>query len=248
MQRIEALIEKLRTQFNNKAELSQLLITTQMIQREISGAMKETAVLGSTNVAVLMPNMPSLNKRVVVKDAAGMEKEYFSLGGINEDEVDEEEFRILKLQYDAGLYMDEEEDENKHEGKNEIKNGKDIKSKDFDPLIEVPTLFQQVKNGRTGGTVKTEQTVDDGIRPKSPQVIHDLTKDISEADKERFVKNLFRGDEVMYNRCIKTINNFNSLEQAEYWVTRELKTKLGWINNSDVEYFDRLIYRRFASI
>ena len=246
MQRIEALIEKLRTQFNSKADLSQLLVTTQMIQREISGAMKETAVLGSTNVAVLMPNMTTLSKRVVVKDFPGSEKEYFSLESVGEEDVDEEELRLLKLQYEAGLYT-EEEAVTDGKVKKEVPNGKDVKNNDFDPFTEVPTLFQQVKNGRNGGAAKTELVADEGIRPKSPQVIHDLTKDISAADKERFVKNLFRGDEVMYNRCVKTINNFNSLDQAEYWVTRELKTKLGWINNGDVEYFDRLIYRRFAA-
>lgn len=87
--------------------------------------------------------------------------------------------------------------------------------------------------------------VADGPVARTPQLINDLTKDVSAGDKDRFVKNLFRGDEIMYNRSVKTINNFRTLAEAEFWVMRELKTKLGWVNNSDVEYFDRLVYRKF---
>ncbi|MCD2422302.1 hypothetical protein LQ567_05975 [Niabella pedocola] len=248
MQRIEALIEKLRTQFNNKADLSQLLITTQMIQKEINGAMKETAVLGSSNVAVFLPNTPPVAKGgVIIKDRNGAEREYFQLDGLSEDEADEEELRLLELQHDAGMYSDAPEDTSL-EKKDKVP--KSLTDRLFDPLMEVPTLFQQIQKGITGretkpeGTVVTEQPAD----TSSPMLIDDLTNDISEMDKERFVKNLFRGDAVMYNRSIKTINNFDTLDEAEYWVKRELKTKLGWNNNRDVEYFDRLIYRRFSRI
>ncbi|MGJ7029830.1 hypothetical protein [Niabella hirudinis] len=244
MQRIEALIEKLRTQFNNKADLSQLLITTQMIQREISGEMKETAVLGSSSVAVVMPNMPSMNKGVIVKDRQGGDREYFQLDAIGEDEADEEELRLLELQHEAGLYAPDPES---MPSKNTDRPDKYIKINGFDPLLEVPTLFQQVQDRNQSVAVPKKEMLPPV--PKSPmEMVTDLTMDISDADKERFVKNLFRGDAVMYNRSVKTINNFDTLEEAEYWVKRELKTKLGWANSRDVEYFDRLIYRRFSRI
>lgn len=248
MQRIEALIEKLRTQFNNKADLSQLLITTQMIQKEINGAMKETAILGSSNVAVFLPNTPPVAKSgIIIKDRNGTEKEYFQLDGLNEEEADEEELRLLELQHDAGMYSEAAADtsfEKKDKSSNYITN------KVFDPLIEVPTLFQQIQKGASGREVRPEGApiAEPHADTGSPILIDDLTNDISDMDKERFVKNLFRGDAVMYNRSIKTINNFDTLDEAEYWVKRELKTKLGWNNNRDVEYFDRLIYRRFSRI
>ncbi|MCF3108595.1 hypothetical protein LL912_07380 [Niabella sp. CC-SYL272] len=247
MQRIEALIEKLRTQFNNKADLSQLLITTQMIQKEINGAMRETAVLGSSNVAVFLPNTPPVAKGVIIKDRNGTEKEYFQLDGLNEEEADEEELRLLELQHEAGLYPQAAE-ANAYE--NAAKKTHSFTNRLFDPLIEVPTLFQQIQKGaadrevKPGGSTVTEQLTDGS----SARSIEDLASDIPDLDKERFVKNLFRGDEIMYNRSIKTINNFDTLDEAEYWVKRELKTKLGWSNNRDVEYFDRLIYRRFSRI
>ncbi|WP_300602190.1 hypothetical protein [Niabella sp.] len=247
MQRIEALIEKLRTQFNNKVDLSQLLITTQMIQKEISGAMKETAVLGSSNVAVFLPNTPPVAQGLIIKDRNGLEREYFQLDSLNEEEADEEELRLLQLQHEAGMYAEPAESASS-EKTDKASNG--LKNSLFDPLIEVPTLFQQIQYGAPNKRAKAGSGTSAVSQPDtaSPQLIDNLSIDISDTDKERFVKNLFRGDEIMYNRSIKTINNFDTLDEAEYWVKRELKTKLGWTSNRDVEYFDRLIYRRFSRI
>lgn len=244
MQRIEALIDKLRTQFKNKAALSQLLLTTQMIQQEINGEMKEVAVLGSSNVAVFVPNMPSVNHAMVARRKSGAEREYFQLDPFNEADVDEEELKLLELQHQAGLYDQANTESYQKEEKGD---GDNLSVNELSALMEVPTFFQQVRNGKLNGSyVSRVRKAEEADRPKSPQVINTLTTDISEADKERFVKNLFRGDSVMYARSIKTIDNFRTLEEAEYWVMRELKTKLGWLNNSDVEYFDRLVYRKFA--
>ncbi|MBK7099029.1 MAG: hypothetical protein IPH58_12570 [Sphingobacteriales bacterium] len=61
-----------------------------------------------------------------------------------------------------------------------------------------------------------------------------------------FINELFRGDEIMYERSIRTINNFSAYAEAEYWIKRELKTKLGWIPGEETaEYFESLIKRRF---
>jgi hypothetical protein len=51
----------------------------------------------------------------------------------------------------------------------------------------------------------------------------------------------------MYERSIKTINGFNIYAEAELWIKRELKLKLGWNDELDsAKYFDQLIKRRFA--
>ena len=55
------------------------------------------------------------------------------------------------------------------------------------------------------------------------------------------------GDEAMYERSIKTINSFNIYPEAEYWISRELKIKVGWSNdNPTVKHFDHLVKRRFS--
>jgi hypothetical protein len=51
----------------------------------------------------------------------------------------------------------------------------------------------------------------------------------------------------MYERSIKTINNFNIYPEAQYWIQRELKVKLSWSDNSEtVKLFDQLVKRRFS--
>jgi hypothetical protein len=51
----------------------------------------------------------------------------------------------------------------------------------------------------------------------------------------------------MYERSIKTIQNFSILPEAEFWIKRELKIKIGWMDSHPVvKQFDQLIRRRFS--
>ncbi len=51
--------------------------------------------------------------------------------------------------------------------------------------------------------------------------IRDLRKAIGINDRYVFINELFRGDEVMYERSLKTINSFRMFPEAEYWIERE---------------------------
>ncbi len=77
--------------------------------------------------------------------------------------------------------------------------------------------------------------------------IRDLKKAIGINDRFVFINELFRGDEVMYERSIKTINNFAIYPEAQYWMERELKIKLGWDNDRPAtQEFYALVKRRFS--
>ncbi len=77
--------------------------------------------------------------------------------------------------------------------------------------------------------------------------IRDLKKAIGINDRFLYINELFRGDENMYERSIKTINSFSILPEAEYWIQRELKTKIGWSDgNETVKQFIQLVRRRFT--
>lgn len=77
--------------------------------------------------------------------------------------------------------------------------------------------------------------------------VRDLKKAIGVNDRYVFINQLFRGDEVMYERSIKTINGFRILPEAEYWMERELKVKLGWDENRETtRHFYQLVKRRFS--
>ncbi|HAI82963.1 MAG TPA: hypothetical protein DCL43_04785 [Chitinophagaceae bacterium] len=78
--------------------------------------------------------------------------------------------------------------------------------------------------------------------------VKDLKKAIGINDRFLFINELFRGDDVMYERSIKTINNFEIYPEAQFWIQRELKVKLGWDDSNEaVKQFDALVKRRFAS-
>ena len=97
--------------------------------------------------------------------------------------------------------------------------------------------------------------MNDKLKEMKPEIVErlkempvkDLRKAVGINDRFHFINELFRGDENMYERCIKTINSFSIYAEAEYWITRELKVKLGWNNeNTTVQHFDQLVKRRFS--
>jgi hypothetical protein len=126
-----------------------------------------------------------------------------------------------------------------------------------DPLIEIPTLSHQPNNqeindliGSSGNSINDKlksgnQAELGSVLKGSP--VKELRKAIGVNDRFVFINELFRGDEPMYERSIKTINNFRILPEAEYWMERELKIKLGWDDSRDiVQHFYQLVRRRFS--
>ena len=77
--------------------------------------------------------------------------------------------------------------------------------------------------------------------------ITDLRKAISINDKYQMINSLFRSDEDMFERSIRTLNNFGSLPEARFWMQRELVLKLGWNEKDEmVQHFQALVSRRFS--
>lgn len=77
--------------------------------------------------------------------------------------------------------------------------------------------------------------------------ITDLRKAISINDKYQMINLLFRGDEDMFERSVRTLNNFESLPEARFWMQRELVLKLGWSDEDELaQDFYKLVSRRFA--
>ena len=232
MERIEALISKLNEQFLQNADPTLLLGTVQLLQFELT-KLKANAQysLGTAKVAVVLPISN------VVGVAAGYEK--YAPKPV-ENKVQEVKETIL---VDNGALSVVQ------------RNGQlDMV---FDPMTEIPTLSNQPKEpGKevNDATVQPE-SLNDKLRQGKTELIEvlketpvkDLRKAVGINDRFLFINDLFRGDETMYERSIKTINSFNIYAEAEYWITRELKTKLGWTDdNETVKQFDQLVKRRFS--
>lgn len=127
-----------------------------------------------------------------------------------------------------------------------------------DLLEEIPTLAQQqpkvvfelndtVQTDEPSINDKLKKQEDESIGKLQGEPVKDLRKAIGINDKYLFIKELFRNDEVAYERTIKTINAFTILPEAEYWMQRELKYKLAWDDsNATVKSFYQLVKRRFS--
>jgi len=125
----------------------------------------------------------------------------------------------------------------------------------FVPSLEAPTLSQKPAREVHEAVAEVKESLNDRLKQEKPEMvsvlketpIKDLRKGIGINDRFTFVNELFRGDEAMYERSIKTINSFQILSEAEYWINRELKFKLGWNDTKEaVQHFYHLVRRRFA--
>ncbi len=255
MERVKALIQKLQQLLNENATADQLMPTVQMLYAELNSGNQTSVQNNDKKIAVIMPRVPAL----IIENKLN-EKEAVNY---HEPELLPEE-KIIEV-----LYVDEREIEEELE---EIKRNVNAKNKMsmnakpallFDPVEDVPTLAQQtpvftkpvnVKDINETAPVMPE-SLNESLKEKKTELaeklkeepLKDLKKGIGVNDRFLFINELFRGDEAMYERSIKTINNFSILAEAEYWIRRELKVKIGW-NDSDpvVKQFDQLVRRRFA--
>jgi hypothetical protein len=227
MERIQILISKLKEQFDQQVDPAQMLATVQQLQSELSRLQpRSPRTLGTSKVAVMMP--------AGMSNASGEYERYAprpSAESIKEAET------ILIDKGSVSVVQD---------------NGQLDMA--FDPMTEIPTLSHQVQESRYD-TAALPESLNDKLKQGKTELfellketpVKDLRKAIGINDRFLFIDDLFRGDEAMYERSIKTINSFMIYPEAEYWIIRELKIKLGWDNeNKTVQHFDQLVRRRFS--
>lgn len=230
MEKVESLIGQLQEMAARKADPSEMLVVVQELQQALAGMKQPARTLGTSKVAVVMP------------------------AGLN--------------QFPAGYekYLPQETLADTSQGSGDRKTGSRAVVQDngrldmsFDPIMDIPTLSQQSRYQPAEATGNSGDPQPESLNEKLKQArveladtlketpIRDLRKAIGINDRFLFIDELFRGDEAMYERSIKTINSFNIYPEAEYWIVRELKTKLGWSQGSKVvDHFDQLIRRRFS--
>lgn len=236
MERLKQLIGKLNEQFEQNADNKQLLVTTQLIEAELMRmSAASRAAQGTSKVSVVMPAARTVYNTVVV------------------------ETPVLEAKVKEEIVLPVEKQEEKP-----VKNGNGTHAPaasaqaglQFNPLIEIPTLAHQTSAKELNETMATAQaSLNDKLKEERVEVGHrlndspvrDLKKAIGINDRFVFINDLFRGDEVMYERSIKTINGFRIYPEAQYWIERELKIKLGWDDSKEItRHFYQLVKRRFS--
>jgi hypothetical protein len=234
MERVKALINKLNDQLDQQSDTQSLLATVQLLQAELLSLHQTTAVPskpGSSKVSVVMPAGRSVVQAAQPIDASNIEDTP------KQENIPEPQVAIpdhanpLQHQNDWLHNLMQEIPTLAHQ-------------KEIRELNEVMSL----QNGASLNE-KLKQTSVEVAEILTREPVRDLKKAIGVNDRFVFVNELFRGDEVMYERSIKTLNSFNVLQEAEFWMERELKLKLGWDENKDtVRHFIQLVRRRFASM
>ncbi len=115
----------------------------------------------------------------------------------------------------------------------------------FCPLPTEEKISEKISADSTTNHNQPSSAEEDVLSSNSP--VKDLKRAISPRNRFLFIHELFRGDEVMFERSLKTIQGFSIFPEARFWIERELKTKLGWKDNCPVvQSFDHLVRRRFA--
>jgi hypothetical protein len=227
MERLQHLIGKLQEQFEQKAPLSQMLATLRLIEAELAAGSNKSSTLHlhhSSKVAVVMPPAMKYN-------------------ALNEEE-------------DAMAPI-----ENIVQSVQKVGSGTSVRNLEqvdwiLDPLAEIPTLSHQQEGRELNDVIGSNRaSINDKLKENVLELaaalkeapVRELKKAIGVNDRYVFINELFRGDEVMYERSIKTINNFRILPEAEYWMERELKIKLGWDDSREItKHFYQLVRRRFS--
>ena len=236
MERVGVLINKLQQLYKDKADAAQLLGVLQQLQAELT----------------VQPRSASTNKVVVLYPAihASISTESYSPQAPEEKVIE-----VLQVD-EAAIAAELEEMKRSAELKKQFSKHIQHQPALFDPVEEVPTLAHQQSFKEINQSMgKERESVNDRLKVTTTELseklkeapVRDLKKAIGINDRFVFISDLFRGDEAMYERSVKTINGFSILQEAEYWMQRELKLKLGWQDDDNTaQHFYQLVRRRFA--
>jgi hypothetical protein len=224
MERVGVLIKRLLEQYEQHERKENLFITAQMLLAELQASQSDTSL--PCKAAVVMP------------------VHFQNISLPNETAIDEKVFIKNEVSDDAKL-QNTFTSPSAHFILNE-----------YNPLEEVPTLPHQNKSLEINDAIAMQaESLNDKLKKSKSDIgstlsdapVRDLRKAIGINDRFLFINELFRGDETMYERSVKTINSFNIFAEAEYWIRRELKIKIGWSDdNETVKLFDQLVIRRFS--
>lgn len=264
MDRVETLSEKLQNQIKQKATVEELMLTVQMIQSELMHIQSSNQqIMQVPGVAIQLPSMHE------EMNLTSEEKEMLSLD-IDEEEITAELEQIKKNAETKNsisannrprFRFDPVEDTPTLMHQTPVELAPEpapIPTSQPSPILEPTTTIETVPAKEVHEIILIDES--DSLNEKLKEYkeelseslqnspIKDLKKAIGINDRFLFINELFQGDETSFERSIKTINGFSIFAEAEFWIRRELKTKLGWdVQSESVKQFDALVKRRFPS-
>ncbi len=257
MERIQALIDKLYQQKQQNSNPAQLLFTVQLLQSELLKLQQKNGTLGTAKVAVTLP----VNTNFYEEVSAG------TVDAVKEEQVPEPVIEMVEMPkpVEQLSYQQKEytlprpvftEAISEEPVSRYAPQPQQVLNPAFASHVETPTLVQyQSKKEVNEAISEKKESLNDRLKQDKTELgsvlkdspIKDLRKGIGINDRFTFVRELFRGDDAFYERSIKTINSFHIFSEAEYWINRELKYKIGWDDDKEaVKHFYHLVRRRFS--
>lgn len=240
MERIGVLINKLQELHRQQASPDQLLHVAQMLQTELFLVKQQQQNNGERKkISVMMPANIAVAPTETVQEIVNVKPPVIETTPVKE---------IPPVEKAEPKYIETVE-------KAETPEPVLIAKKQFNVLEEVPTLAHQSKVRELNEVMVSEGlSLNERLSLQQGEVgdklkdvpVKDIKKAISLNDRFIYIRELFRGDEIMYERSLKTINQFSIYPEAEFWIQRELKLKLAWADEHPlVKQFDQLVKRRF---
>lgn len=254
MERVGTLIDKLKEQFVQEAGADNMLLTVQMLFSELQQSATNTHGRGA--VSVMMPGSRISAKETQPSSKSKNNLKKAELSGwlfqMELDIPDPLEQKAVNMEMEPSIEETIVEDP--------IHQTQDLLDLNIaeTSVVEEPVAEQAlVKEMYELNDLHADQgqALNEQLKADKQELannfqdtpIVDLKKAIGINDRYLFINELFRGDETMYERSLKTINSFAIFPEAHYWIQRELKVKLGWNERSEiVGHFDQLVKRRFA--
>ncbi len=242
MERVSTLLNKLQKQLDEKVPADSMLNTAQMLVAELLGKAENRKEKKQDKVSVLMPFS---HVKIAENTNNDMGEKTVEVLKVDEKEIEQELEQIKKNAAVVNAMTS-------HTRPDFV----------YDPIEDMPTLAHQTpidkkQPARNEIPFEYPESLNDRLKEVKIELserltetpIKDLRKAIGVNDRYLFLNELFRGDEAMYERSIKTIQNFSIFAEAEYWIKRELKVKLGWLDSDPtVKQFDSLVKRRFSGV
>jgi len=261
MERIEALIDKLYQQKQQNSNPAQLLFTVQLLQSELLKLQQKNGTLGTSKVAVTLPVNMNFTEEVLRSPVEEIKEEKAEpvLTEVQiEQPVEQPSSQPKEYSLRRPVITEEIQEEpiSRYAPQPQQVQPQQVLNPAFSSTVETPTLAQyQPKKEVNEMIAEKKESLNDRLKQDKTEVAHvlketpikDLRKGIGINDRFTFVRELFRGDDAFYERSIKTINSFHIFSEAEYWINRELKYKIGWDEDREVvKHFYQLVRRRFS--
>ncbi len=271
MQRVETLAHSLVEKIEQKVSINELITTVKLLQSELLHLKTiQPTIIEDYTAATVQIILPKKNEPEQKEDSNEKTIEVLQ---INEEDLEAELAAIKKKVEERERLTVQNKPAIAFDEMNEIPtmairqqqqgNATEKKSSDEKDIWKLPVNEDKLFNAEINEiiTKKDEQKPFENNKIKKQDLpkkdientetntttIKDLKKAIGDQERFLYLNELFRGDETMYERSLKTINAFEIYPEAEFWIRRELKLKLGWDDKyQTVKQFDQLVRRRFS--